>query len=68
MEPSEHYQSVEELKQEIQSFLRGFATQAEEAGFVKQLKLIYQRNRIRCQLIFGFLLFTLMGTSIFIQA
>ncbi|EDM28476.1 hypothetical protein LNTAR_11186 [Lentisphaera araneosa HTCC2155] len=68
LEVEQRYQTVEELKQEIQSFLRGFATQAEEAGFLKQLQLIYQRNRIRCQLVFSFLIFTLVGTSIFIQA
>ena len=68
LDPQQRYDSVDDLKQEIQSFLRGFATQAEEAGFLKQLQLIYQRNRIRCQLIFSFLIFTLVGTSIFIQA
>ena len=68
LDPQQRYDSVDDLKQEIQAFLRGYATQAEEAGFLKQLKLIYQRNRIRCQLIFGFLLFSLVGTSLFIQA
>ncbi|MDD7986157.1 serine/threonine-protein kinase [Lentisphaera marina] len=68
LKPEERYDSVESLKGEIQSFLRGYATQAEEAGFLKLLKLVYHRNRIRCQLIFGFLIFSLLGTSLFIQA
>lgn len=44
-EPEDRYQTVDELKKEVESFLHGFATEAEQAGFSKQLKLLYQRNR-----------------------
>lgn len=45
-EPEDRYQTVDELKNEVESFLHGFATEAEEAGFGKQLKLLYKRNKI----------------------
>lgn len=44
-EPEDRYQTVDDLKKEVESFLHGFATEAEQAGFSKQLKLLYQRNR-----------------------
>jgi len=44
-EPEDRYQSVNELRNEVESFLNGFATEAEQAGFSKQLKLLYHRNQ-----------------------
>ena len=45
-ELSERYTSVLKLKSEIENYISGFATEAENAGFIKQLKLFYQRNKI----------------------
>ena len=68
LSPEERYSSVWDLKNEIQNFLRGYATDAENASFFKQISLVYHRNRMRCQIVFGFMLLILIGTSIFIQA
>lgn len=46
--PSNRYSSVESLQQDIQSFLSGYATKAEKAGFIKEGKLFYQRNKVFC--------------------
>lgn len=46
--PSNRYGSVEFLQQDIQSFLSGYATKAENAGFIKEGKLFYQRNKVFC--------------------
>ncbi len=47
----ERYQSAGELANEVRRYLAGFATKAEQAGFVRQLKLLYQRNRHICRVI-----------------
>lgn len=44
-EPENRYQTVDALKKDMDAFLHGYATEAEEAGFSKQLKLLYQRNK-----------------------
>jgi len=46
LKPNDRYQEVEELRKEVHQYLRGFATQAEGASFYRQLKLLYQRNRL----------------------
>ena len=43
--PDLRYQSVNELKEEIESYLAGFATMAEDAGLFTQLWLLLRRNR-----------------------
>ena len=43
-EADQRYQRVEELKNEISNFMGGFATEAEHAGFLKELKLLFRRN------------------------
>ncbi|MCM8528150.1 MAG: serine/threonine protein kinase, partial [Lentisphaeraceae bacterium] len=39
------YKTVQELRKEIVNHLRGYATQAEEAGFLTLLKLLYIRHK-----------------------
>ena len=66
-EPEDRYQTVDELKLEVEAFLHGFATEAENAGFSKLLKLLYQRNMTffnSC----GFILLTIIIlSSVFYQ-
>ncbi len=42
---SERYESVGELSEDIQVYLEGYPTKAEEAGFLRQLCCFYHRNR-----------------------
>jgi serine/threonine protein kinase len=44
--PENRYQDVEEMIDEVDSWQSGFATEAEEAGLIKQLLLIYKRNKL----------------------
>jgi len=48
---NQRYASVAELKEDIQRYLSGFATEAEHAGLGKLFKLFYVRNRLICNLV-----------------
>ena len=45
LKPEDRYQKVQDLSKEIRAYLSGFATQAENAGIVKNLNLIIKRNK-----------------------
>ena len=64
---SDRYSSVEELKLEIVSYLRGFATTAEEPGFIKQLHLLYRRNRRVCNVLFFAIMLYTLSSLLFIN-
>lgn len=53
--PDQRYPSVKALRNDIQYYLAGFATSAENAGFLRELKLFYCRNRTICNLSLLFL-------------
>ena len=61
------YPDVVSFKAEIQAYLRGFATDAEEAGFAKQLSLLYRRKPLICQIILIATLIIISGTFIFVK-
>lgn len=67
LEPKDRYQSVHELKQEIDQYLKGFSTKAENAGPAKELQLFIKRHKITCSLAFCFIFIALTGTSLFIK-
>ena len=46
LKPEERYQSVGQLQAEIESYLSGFATDAEQPGFFREAKLFITRNRV----------------------
>ncbi len=46
--PELRYDSVEHLKEEVNNYLNGFATNAEQANFATQAKLFFQRYRRAC--------------------
>ena len=43
--PEERYDSINEFKKEIESYILGYATNAESAGFFRLLKLALQRHK-----------------------
>jgi len=45
VEPADRYPSVAALKADLEKYSRGFATEAEDAGFVTQLKLLLMRHK-----------------------
>ena len=52
LEPDARYNSVGALTEDIRSYLAGFATQAEDAGFLKELQLFVKRNQRSCSIAF----------------
>ena len=50
-DPADRYQSVQELQAEIVRYQGGYATRAEDAGFLQQLRLLIARNQRICTLL-----------------
>ena len=48
VDPASRYQSVESLREEVQRYLTGYATEAEHAGVFTQMGLFYKRNKRFC--------------------
>ncbi len=67
LNPADRYSSVEELQQEVQRYLAGYATSAENAGFRKLLRLLYHRNRAASWSIGVALLVLVSGATVFVQ-
>ena len=62
----DRYQSVEKLKSEVTKYLLGQSTDAENAGFFKELSLFVRRNKQVCILSFVSLIAFIAGSIIFI--
>ncbi|MEJ6718091.1 MAG: serine/threonine-protein kinase [Akkermansiaceae bacterium] len=65
--PDDRYQSVSEFKNDVQRYLEGFSTNAEETNFLREASLFITRNRT--PVVIGFLsliLLTVLST-LFIQ-
>ena len=56
--PEDRYSSVKEMQEDVEKFRNGFATEAEQAGFLKQFFLLCKRNKILCASAAAFLLVT----------
>ena len=63
----QRYQTVAEMRREIDKFLSGFATQAENASLLKEVKLFVKRNKMSCTIALTFLLTAIIGTSFFVH-
>ena len=49
------YRSTAELTSDVQKYLYGYSTSAEDAGFLKELFLFYKRNKTICLIVSVFL-------------
>jgi serine/threonine protein kinase len=67
LEPKERYDSVQEIRQEVQCFINGYSTLVEEASFLRQLKLLYKRNKTISNILLGSLLLISVLVMLFIQ-
>ena len=65
--PVDRYSSVEEIIQEIDNYQAGFATEAENAGTIRQLQLLYKRHRLLSLAIAAVLTVALTATIIYIK-
>ena len=66
LEKSERYKNVEELQSEIEAYLNGFATDAEQAGPLKQFWLLLMRHKGISLTSLAAILIILTLTSLFI--
>ena len=66
--PAQRYASVPELIADLEKYLSGFATEAEDAGIGTQLRLFYRRNRSVCLLSAFFVLTMLLVLGAFVQS
>ncbi len=66
LDPKSRYQTVADLQKEVEAYLTGFATEAEEASFMTQLRLFYHRNRRICTATILFSLVAMTFISYFI--
>ena len=65
--PDDRYQQVKELQHEIELYLDGFATEAENASLLTLSKLVFQRHLTLFLLIMGSMLIIITMTMIFIN-
>jgi len=64
-EKEDRYKSVDLLKNEVNKFLTGHSTEAENAGFIKEFSLFYKRNKAISQVVIAALFLIGLGSSIF---
>jgi tRNA A-37 threonylcarbamoyl transferase component Bud32/tetratricopeptide (TPR) repeat protein len=64
IDPSLRYQDANQLHQEIQQYLEGFATIAEEANFITLSRLFYGRHKHLCNVVTTFLVL-IIATSLY---
>ena len=64
LSPDQRYASIDELKSEVQKYLTGRSTLAENAGFIKEFFLFFNRNRQVCLVASAALLMIFLGTLV----
>ena len=67
-DPDDRYQSVNDLIADVQSYTRGFATEAEEAGLKEQLGLFLRRNAKVTALSIIFFIFSIFALIFFVSS
>jgi serine/threonine protein kinase len=67
LSPEDRYENISQLSHEIQNYLNGFATAAENASIFKGFHLLYKRNKTILNASFCFCLLTLFLIASFIQ-
>ncbi len=65
LNPTRRYQSVIQLKSEVEAYLNGFATEAQNASFWQQLRLLLKRNKSMAIATASFIFLLLAFTGIF---
>ena len=61
-DPDHRYSTVDQLSAELRKYLSGFATQAENAGPLRQVKLLFRRHKTTSSLCCTFLLIAILFT------
>jgi serine/threonine protein kinase len=66
VDPQNRYESIERLKEDVGNYINGYATLAENAGFIKEFQLFYKRNFIVSFVVLVAIATLLIFSSIFI--
>ncbi|MEP2774688.1 MAG: serine/threonine-protein kinase [Luteolibacter sp.] len=67
LDPAQRYQSVGHLHQEIESYLAGFSTHAEQPGFFREARLFVVRNSLPVGILVIALLVIVVTSVLFVQ-
>ena len=67
VEAENRYSSVEDLSHDLDKYRHGFATSAEDAGFLTQLRLLIKRNKTTASLIAVFAIISIIAGVIAFQ-
>ena len=67
VDPVKRYQSTVELTKDLNKYLDGYSTEAENAGALKELSLFYNRNKRLCQITSFLVIVLLASTVLFIN-
>ncbi|MCH2208041.1 MAG: serine/threonine protein kinase [Lentisphaerales bacterium] len=65
VDKSQRYENVQSLKKDVENYLHGYATVAENASFLKLFKLLVLRNRLLSSVIISALSATIIGSVLF---
>ncbi|WDE98753.1 serine/threonine-protein kinase [Lentisphaera profundi] len=64
----DRYLNVDDLADEVKAFIEGFATEAEHAGFLTLLNLLFKRHKEACLLISASFLIIILITATFMDS
>ena len=66
VEKSDRYKEVTEIRNEVNRWLNGFVTEAENAGFLTSLYLFVKRHKISCYFSAAILMISMISAAIFV--
>jgi len=66
-DPKDRYRTAASLRREVYSFISGYSTIAQKAGFITELSLFYKRNRTVSLVLFYAVLFIGALTMFFVE-
>lgn len=66
-DPVMRYDSVESLRNDLANYLSGFATLAEQAGFIRETRLFLRRNWLPTSIVLAAVILGSVGSVLFIQ-
>ncbi|MDD7985214.1 serine/threonine-protein kinase [Lentisphaera marina] len=64
--PHDRYANVLDLRMDVESYLNGYPTEAEQAGLLRQISKFWRRNKTICSTSSAFILLILIGLTYFI--
>lgn len=67
LDPKDRYKDVESMREDVYQHILGFSPAVEKAGFFRECRLFYRRNRLPCMMATGFAIL-LLGTGSWFNA